>query len=56
MTPAEPYLEFIVDPTSRTYVACYSERRRLARGFVLGNVERFRRMLTEQLVPDDLAA
>jgi hypothetical protein len=53
---AQKSLEFLVDPTWRTYVACYSEGRRLARGFVRGDVERFRRMLTEQLVPDDLAA
>jgi hypothetical protein len=49
-------LEFIVDPTWRTYVACYSEGRRLARGFVDGDVGRFRRLLTEQLVPADLGA
>jgi hypothetical protein len=52
---AQKSLEFIVDPTWRTYVACYSEGRRLARGFVGGDVDRFRRLLTEQLVPADLA-
>jgi hypothetical protein len=49
-------LEFMVDPMWRTYVACYSEGRRLARRFVGGDVERFRRLLTEQLVPADLGA
>jgi hypothetical protein len=56
---AKPFIDkslgFISDPMGRAYVPCYSEGLRLAREFVRGDVERFRRLLTEQLVPADLA-
>jgi hypothetical protein len=38
------------------YAHCYSEGLRLARGFVRGDPARFKRLLTEQLVPAELAA
>jgi hypothetical protein len=38
------------------YAHCYSEGLRLARGFVRGDPARFKRLLTEQLTPADLAA
>ena len=36
------------------YVVCYPEGYRLARGFVRGDVERFKQLLVEQLTPADL--
>jgi hypothetical protein len=51
---ARKSLEFITDPTWRAYSACYSEGRRLAFAYVDGDTGRFRRLLTEQLVPADL--
>jgi hypothetical protein len=57
---ATPYvdksLQFVTDPTWRAYVACYSEGRRLGLAFVDGDPARFRRLVTEQLVPADLVA
>jgi hypothetical protein len=47
-------LQFVTDPTWRAYVFCYTEGLTLARGFVRGDVGRFRRLLTEQFVPADL--
>jgi hypothetical protein len=38
------------------YVHCYTDGLRLANGFVEGDAGRFKRLLTEQLVPADLAA
>lgn len=48
-------LQFITDETWRAYAFCYTEGLRLAREFVDGDRARFRRLLTEQLVPADLA-
>jgi hypothetical protein len=36
------------------YVHCYTDGLRLTRGFVAGEPARFKRLLTEQLVPADL--
>jgi hypothetical protein len=49
-------LQFVTDPTWRAYVPCYSEGRRLGLAFVGGDAARFRRLVTEQLVPADLVA
>jgi hypothetical protein len=49
-------LQFVTDPTWRAYVFCYTEGLTLARRFVDGDVARFRRLLTEQVVPADLLA
>jgi hypothetical protein len=51
----EKGFDFILDPTWRAYVFCYTQGRRLARGFVAGDPARFRRLLTEQLTPADLS-
>ena len=51
----EKGLRFITDPTWRAYVFCYTEGLTLGRRFVRGDPARFRRLLTEQLVPADLA-
>jgi hypothetical protein len=53
---AEKSLSFVQDPTWRAYVATYSDGRRLCEEFVAGDLDRFRRLLTEQLVPADLVA
>jgi hypothetical protein len=48
-------IEFVTDETWRAYGFCYTAGLRLARSFVQGDPARFRRLLTEQLVPSDLA-
>ena len=48
-------LEFLTDPTWRAYMTCYIEGYPLCRNFVDGDPARFRRLITEQLVPQDLA-
>ena len=52
---AEKAVEFLTDPTWRAYISCYVEGLPLCRSFVGGDPERFERLLTEQLVPEDLA-
>ena len=42
-------VRFLQDPTSRSYVITYSAGRRLARAYVDGSRERFRRLLSEQV-------
>ena len=54
-TRARKSVEFMTHPTSRAYVACYSQGEKLAQRYVGRDAERFRRLLTEQLTPDDLA-
>ncbi len=49
-------VEFLSDPTWRAYVTCYVEGLALCRTWVRGVPERFRRLITEQLVPADLAS
>ena len=49
-------VEFIADPTWRAYVTCYIEGFRLCRSYVAGEPERFGRLISEQLVPEDLRA
>ena len=51
----EQGIEFVADPTWRAYIYCYTEGIKLARRFVAGDPARFQRLLTEQLVPSDLA-
>ena len=51
----EKGIEFVADPTWRAYIYCYTEGIKLARRFVAGDPARFQRLLTEQLVPSDLA-
>jgi len=52
---AEKAVEFLMHPTWRAYITCYVEGLRLCRRFVDGDPERFARLVTEQLVPADLA-
>ncbi|MDR3649629.1 MAG: hypothetical protein P4L20_11100 [Acidimicrobiales bacterium] len=49
-------VEFLLHPTWRAYVTCYVDGLRLCRQFVAGDPERFRELLSEQLLPADLAA
>jgi len=49
-------VEFITDPTWRAYGFCYIEGFKLCRQFVAGDPKRFERLITEQLIPADLAA
>ncbi len=48
-------VEFLVHPTWRAYVTCYTEGLALCRGFVGGDPARFERLLSEQLTPADLS-
>jgi hypothetical protein len=47
-------IRFFSEPTSRTYVMNYSAGRELCRSYVAGELERFRRLLTEQVRVRDL--
>ena len=49
-------VEFITHPTWRAYISCYSSGYELCKRWVNGDVQRFRRLLTEQLTTADLAA
>lgn len=53
---AEKVVQFQTDPTWRAYIFCYLEGLRLCRAFTRGDPARFERLLTEQLLPEDLAA
>ncbi|MES1247888.1 MAG: hypothetical protein ABUS54_09480 [Actinomycetota bacterium] len=48
--------EFIVHPTWRAYISCYANGYDLCKRWVAGDMEKFRRLLTEQLSTGDLAA
>src|SRR5919108_332971 len=47
---------FMTDPTWRAYSHCYTEGLRLCRGHVDGDPTRFEHLVTEQVLPADLAA
>lgn len=47
-------IRFLTEPTSRTYVITYPAGRELARSYVGGDPDRFRRLLTEQVRVRDL--
>ena len=49
-------VQFMMDPTWRAYISCYVEGLPLCRQFVGGDAASFDRLLTEQLLPSDLAA
>ncbi|MEY4130900.1 MAG: hypothetical protein RLZZ31_1024 [Actinomycetota bacterium] len=53
---AEKAVEFLTSPVWGTYISCYVEGFPLCRSYVNGEPEKFRRLLTDQLVPADLAA
>jgi hypothetical protein len=47
-------VEFLTHPTWRAYLTCYVEGLPLCRAFVDGDPDRFERLLSEQLTPDQL--
>ena len=47
-------VDFLEHPTWRAYTSCYASGLELCRSYVGGDVERFRRLLTEQFTPADL--
>ena len=49
-------VDFITDPTWRAYQFCYIDGFRLCRRFVDGDPSRFERLISEQMVPDQLVA
>ena len=51
---AAKHVQFVTDPTWRSYVFNYSSGEQLVRDWVDGDRDRFRRLLTEQLTPADL--
>jgi hypothetical protein len=53
---AEKAVAFLTDPTWRAYISCYVEGLPLCRRFVGGDPARFERLVTEPLIPADLAA
>ncbi len=53
---AEKAVQFMTSPTWRAYISCYVEGLPLCRSFVDGDPARFERLITEPLLPDDLAA
>jgi hypothetical protein len=48
-------MQFITDPVWRSYVSTYTDGYLICRDWVGGDPARFRRLLTEQLSPADLA-
>jgi hypothetical protein len=53
---ADKAVQFLTDETWRAYSHCYTEGLRLCRAYVAGDPSRFERLITEQVLPDDLAA
>ena len=53
---AEKAVQFLTDPTWRAYIFCYTEGLPLCRRFVNDDPARFRRLISEQLTPAELAA
>ena len=53
---ADKAVQFLTDETWRAYSHCYTEGLRLCRGWVDGDPARFERLITEQVLPEDLAA
>ena len=53
---AQKVVQFQTDPTWRAYIFCYIDGLRLCRRFVAGDPTRFERLITEALLPADLAA
>jgi hypothetical protein len=53
---ADKAIEFLMDPTWRAYIFCYSEGVARCRRYVAGDPARFTRLISEQLIPADLAS
>ena len=47
-------MSFLTDATWRAYSHCYTEGLRLCRSYVAGDPSRFERLITEQMLPEDL--
>ena len=52
---AQKVVQFQTDPTWRAYIFCYIDGLRLCRRYVDGDPARFERLITEALLPADLA-
>ncbi|MCU1452413.1 MAG: hypothetical protein JWN46_559 [Acidimicrobiales bacterium] len=52
---AEKAVQFQTDPTWKAYIFCYVAGLPLCRQFVAGDTARYERLLTDQLLPSDLA-
>ena len=52
---AEHNVSFVSHPLWRAYVSTYTDGYRVCRDWVAGDTEKFKRLLTEQLTPADLA-
>ena len=52
---AEKHVDFVMDQWGRTYIRTYTDGYDLCRDWVAGDPQRFKRLLTEQLSPADLA-
>jgi hypothetical protein len=53
---AQKVVQFQTDPTWRAYIFCYIDGLRLCRRYVNGDPTHFERLITDALLPDDLAA
>jgi hypothetical protein len=53
---AEKAVSFLADPTWRAYIFCYVEGVALCRRFAGADPARFERLISEQLLPEDLMA
>ncbi|HVC24448.1 MAG TPA: hypothetical protein VND23_01710 [Acidimicrobiales bacterium] len=53
---ARKAVDFLLDPTWRSYISCYVEGLPLCRAYVAGMPDRFARLVSEQCLPEDLAA
>ena len=53
---AEKIVQFQTDPTWRSYIFCYVDGLRLCRSYVDGDPARFERLITEELLPEELLA
>jgi hypothetical protein len=51
---AEKMIQFLTDPTWSSYIHCYVDGLPLCRQYVGGDPAKFERLITEQLLPEDL--
>jgi hypothetical protein len=54
-TRATQMVDFVLDPIGRAYITTYTDGYDVCRDWVAGDPARFKRLLTEQLTPADLA-
>jgi hypothetical protein len=53
---AEQHIRFVMDRWGKAYIRTYTDGQELCRGWVNGDLGRFKRLLTEQLTPAELMA